>query len=75
MSFSVSAFPTKHWHGPAEQSLRLRDWLIRDKALREVAEKVRGLARQTWIAEAREELFELADRLDRMAERAKTSHG
>ena len=46
-----------------------------DNNLREIAEKVRDLARQTWIAEAREELFELADRLDRMAERAKTSHG
>ena len=46
-----------------------------DNNLCEIAEKVRDLARQTWIAEAREELFELADRLDRMAERAKTSHG
>jgi len=44
-----------------------------DEHLREIAEKVRGLARQTWIAEAREELFDLADRLDRMAEWSKTS--
>jgi hypothetical protein len=44
-----------------------------DEHLRETAEKVRGLARQTWIAEAREELFDLADRLDRMAEWSKTS--
>jgi hypothetical protein len=46
-----------------------------DVALHEIAEKVRVLARQTWIAEAREELFDLADRLDRMAERAKTGGG
>ena len=44
-----------------------------DEHLRETAEKVRGLARQTWIAEAREELFDLADRLDRRAERAPTN--
>jgi hypothetical protein len=43
--------------------------------LREIAEKVRGLARQTWIREAREELFDLADRLDRMAELAKKDPG
>jgi hypothetical protein len=42
--------------------------------LREIAEKVRDLARQTWIAEARGELFDLADRLDRMAE-AVTRYG
>jgi len=41
--------------------------------LREIAAKIRDLARQTWIAEAREELFDLADDLDRMAERAKTT--
>jgi hypothetical protein len=46
-----------------------------DEALREIAEKIRDLARQTWIAEAREELFDLADDLDRMAERAKTGGG
>jgi hypothetical protein len=44
-----------------------------DGTLREVAEKIRDLARQTRIAEAREELFDLADDLDRMAERARTS--
>jgi hypothetical protein len=37
-----------------------------DEHLREIAEKVRDLARQTQIPEAREELFDLADRLDRM---------
>ena len=42
-----------------------------DVALREIAEKIRDLARQTWIAEAREELFDLADRVDRMAGGAK----
>jgi hypothetical protein len=30
---------------------------------REIAEKIRQLARQTRIAEARQELFDLADRL------------
>ena len=44
-------------------------------ALREIAEKVRDLARQTWIAEVREELFELADRLDRMADLARKTPG
>ena len=44
-----------------------------DNNLREIAEKVRDLARQTWIAEVREELFDLAENLDRMAERAKTT--
>ena len=38
--------------------------------LREIAEKVRQLARQTRIPEAQEELFDFADRLDRMAEAA-----
>jgi len=46
-----------------------------DEHLREIAGKVRDLARQTWIAEAREELFDLADNLDRMAERARTGGG
>ena len=46
-----------------------------DNNLREIAEKVRDLARQTWIAEAREELFELADRLDQMADFAGKSPG
>ena len=41
--------------------------------LREIAARIRDLARQTWIAEAREELFDLTDDLDRMAERAKTT--
>jgi hypothetical protein len=35
---------------------------------REIAEKVRQLARQTTIAEIQEELFDLADRLERMGE-------
>ena len=39
--------------------------------LREIAGKIRRLAQQTQIAEAREELFDLADRLDRMAGSAK----
>ena len=46
-----------------------------DEVLRAIAEKIRDLARQTWIAEAREELFDLADRLDRMAERARMGRG
>ena len=46
-----------------------------DEHLCEIAEKVRQLARQTQLPEAREELFDLADRLDRMAERAKASRG
>jgi hypothetical protein len=33
-----------------------------------IAEKVRQLARQTLIAEIQQELFDLADRLDRMGE-------
>jgi hypothetical protein len=46
-----------------------------DNNLREIAEKIRDLARQTWIAEAREALFDLADELDRMADWSKTSRG
>ena len=46
-----------------------------DDHLREIAEKVRQLARQTQLPEAREELFDLADRVDRMTERARTSRG
>jgi hypothetical protein len=42
-----------------------------EEHLREIAEKVRDLARQMPIAEAREELFDLADNLDRMADLAK----
>jgi hypothetical protein len=42
-----------------------------EEHLREIAEKVRELARQTQIREAREELFDLADRLDGMADLAK----
>ena len=38
-----------------------------DEHLRETAEKVRQLAWQTQLPEARQELFDLADRLDRMA--------
>jgi hypothetical protein len=34
---------------------------------REIAEKIRQLERQTWIAEVQEELSDLADELDRMA--------
>ena len=37
---------------------------------REIAEKIRQLARQTWIAEVQEELSDLADELDRMAKLA-----
>jgi hypothetical protein len=36
---------------------------------REIAEKVRQLARQASVAEIREELFDLADRLEKMGER------
>jgi hypothetical protein len=46
-----------------------------DEALRAIAEKIRDLARQTLIREAREELFDLADNLDRMAELAKRTPG
>jgi hypothetical protein len=42
-----------------------------DEHLREIAEKVRDLARQTQIPEAGVELFDLADNLDRMADLAK----
>ena len=38
--------------------------------LRDIANKVRQLARQTHIPEVQEELFDLADRLDQMAETA-----
>ncbi len=34
----------------------------------EIAERIRQLARQTRIAEIQQELFDLADRLDRIAE-------
>ena len=34
LSFSVSAFRTRHWHGAARQSLRLGGWLIRRLWLR-----------------------------------------
>jgi hypothetical protein len=40
---------------------------------REIAEKIRQLARQTRIAEAQEELFDLADWLDRKAELVKSA--
>jgi G3E family GTPase len=43
--------------------------------LREIAAKIRRLARDASIAEAQEELFDLADILDRMAERAKETNG
>ena len=36
--------------------------------VREIAENVRQLARQATIAEIQEELFDLADRLERMGE-------
>lgn len=42
-----------------------------DEHLHEIAEKIRQLARQTRVPEAREELFDLADQLDRMAELGK----
>ena len=42
-----------------------------EENLHEIAEKIRELARQTRIAEAREELLDLADNLDRMADLAK----
>ena len=35
---------------------------------RAIAEKIRELARQTLIAEIRQELFDLADRLEQMSE-------
>jgi hypothetical protein len=40
------------------------DRKITARHCREIAEKVRQLARQTPIAEIQEELFDLADRLD-----------
>ncbi len=40
---------------------------------REIAEKIRQLARQTPIAEVREELTDLADDLDRLAKLAERS--
>ena len=46
-----------------------------DEHLCEIAEKVRQLARQTQLPEAREELFDLADRLDWMADWARTGGG
>jgi hypothetical protein len=46
-----------------------------DEHLREIAEKVRQLARQTKLPETREELFDLADRLDRMATGGKPAGG
>jgi hypothetical protein len=44
-----------------------------DEHLREIAEKIRQLARQTRVPEARQELFDLADNLDRMADLAKNT--
>ena len=44
------------------------DRKITARHCRETAEKVRQLARQTPIAEIQEELFDLADRLERMGE-------
>jgi hypothetical protein len=38
-----------------------------------IAEKVRQLARQTLIAEIQQELFDLADRLERMGEGSGTN--
>ena len=46
-----------------------------DEHLREIAKKVRDLAKQTPIREAREELLDLADRLDRMADLARKTPG
>jgi len=46
-----------------------------DEVLRAIAEKIRDLARQTQIPEAREELFALADRIGRMADLAKRTAG
>jgi uncharacterized protein Yka (UPF0111/DUF47 family) len=48
--------------------------------LREIAEKIRQLARQTSIPQAKEELLDLADQIDRMADvakrtQAKLGHG
>jgi hypothetical protein len=41
----------------------------------EIAERIRHLARQTRIAEVQQELFDLADRLERMAEADGTNSG
>ena len=46
-----------------------------DEHFREIAEKIRQLARQTPIAEAQVELFDLADQLERMAEIARQKRG
>jgi hypothetical protein len=46
-----------------------------DEHLHEIVEKVRQLARQAQLPEARTELFDLADSLDGMAEGAKTGRG
>jgi hypothetical protein len=46
-----------------------------DEHLREIAEKVRQPARQTDLPEAREELFDLAGRLNWMVEDARTAGG
>jgi hypothetical protein len=51
------------------------DQQVSDEHLREIAGKIRQLARQSRIAEAREELFDLADKLDRMAELARKTRG
>jgi hypothetical protein len=40
---------------------------------RAIAEKIRQLARQSRIAEIQQELFDLADRLERMGEGAGTT--
>ena len=42
---------------------------------REIAEKIRQLARQTQIPEAQQELFDLADRFDRRADLARLTRG
>jgi hypothetical protein len=42
---------------------------------REIAEKIRQLARQTPIPEAQQELFDLADRFDRRADLARLTRG
>ena len=41
---------------------------IRGEDNRAIAEKIRQLARQALIAEIQQELFDLADRLERMGE-------
>jgi hypothetical protein len=57
---------------PDSRSSELATPFRRDEHLREIAEKVRQLAPQTQLPEAREELFDLADRLDRIARGGKT---